>query len=186
MADFKIAIPFILQHEGGFYESPAGEIVNRGINTDTLHALGYPGTKAELAVIVKNLTVEQTEDIYQKYFWTLHAPSNPNALNELTSQIAANKILDMMVLAGQGTAIMLIQRSLGLTEDGDWGPHTMAAVQAAGDGIVAGLIKTWSASLTEIADNNIAKAQAAGNEVLVKYWTQVKPNWLARAAWNGQ
>lgn len=185
MADFKLAIPFVLKHEGGYAETPAGEVVNRGINIETLEALGYKGTHDELKQIVKNLTVEQTEDIYQKTYWTFHKPSVPNALDELKSQPTANKILDMTVLSGQTTAIKLTQRALGIVEDGYFGPGTLAATQAAGDGLVQKLIEVWSASLSRIADNNVAQAQVAGNEVLVNYWERVKVGWLARASWNG-
>ena len=185
MALFSKAIPFILAHEGGYAETPAGEVVNRGINTDTLVALGYKGTHDELKQIVKNLTVEQTEDIYQKTYWTFHKPSVVNALDQLTSQAAAGKILDMTVLSGQTTAIKLTQRALGLVEDGYFGVGTLAAAQTAGDGLVDKLISVWSASLSSIADHNVQKAQVAGNEVLVNYWERVKIGWLARASWNG-
>jgi lysozyme family protein len=186
MADFKLAIPFVLKHEGGYAETPAGEVVNRGINTDTLKALGYPGTKDELKVIVKNLTVEQTEDIYQKFYWTFKKPSLPNALDLVTSQAAGAKILDMTVLSGQHTAIKLVQRAAGLTEDGYFGQGTLDAVNAIGDAFVNKLIATWSASLAAIADHNITTAQAKGDQVLTKYWERVKIGWLARASWNGQ
>ena len=186
MADFKLAIPFILKHEGGYAETPAGEVVNRGINTDTLKALGYPGTKDELKHIVKNLTVEQTEDIYQKFYWTFHKPSIVNALDLVVSQPVGAKILDMSVLSGQHTAIKLVQRAAGLQEDGYFGQGTLDAVNASGDAFAQKLIDTWSASLSTIADNNVAKAQAKGDDVLTKYWQRVKIGWLARASWNGQ
>lgn len=184
-ARFDLAIPFILRHEGGYAETAAGEVVNRGVNTDTLKALGYKGTKDELKQIVKNLTVEDTEKIYHDIYWKLAKPSLPDALDQLTSQKAANKILDMAVLAGQGTAVRLVQRALGLKEDGAWGKMTMAAAQASGDALVGLLCTVWAASLTAIADTKIAAAKKANNATLEKYWTQVKPGWLARAAWNG-
>ena len=185
MAQFSIAIPFFLAHEGGFSETPAGEVVNRGINTDTLKALGYPGDKAQLTEIVRNLTVAQTEDIYQKFYWTFKAPSIQNALDQLHTQSAGNKILDMCVLSGQITAIKLVQRTLGLVEDGIFGPNTLAATQNLGVYLAPKLATTWSHSLSDIADHNIATAQKAGNTELVAYWSQVKVGWLARASWDG-
>jgi lysozyme family protein len=186
MADFDKAIGFVLKHEGGYAETVAGEVVNRGINTDTLKALGYPGTKDELKQIVKNLTVEQTEDIYEKFYWTFKSPSIPNALDLVVSQPVGNKILDMTVLSGQTTAIKLVQRAAGLTEDGYFGIHTLDAVNGLGSGFVQKLITVWSASLSAIADHNIATAQAEGNKILTQYWSSVKIGWLARASWNGQ
>jgi lysozyme family protein len=186
MADFKLAIPFILKHEGGYAETPAGEVVNRGVNTDTLKALGYPGTKDELKQIVKNLTVEQTEDIYNKFYWTFKKPSITNGLDLVKSQPVGSKILDMAVLSGQHTAIKLVQRAAGLKEDGYFGQGTLDAVNAQGDAFVQNLITTWSASLSDIADHRIAEAKAKDDEKLTHYWERVKIGWLARASWNGQ
>jgi lysozyme family protein len=186
MADFKLAIPFILKHEGGYAETPAGEVVNRGVNTDTLKALGYPGTKDELKQIVKNLTVEQTEDIYQKFYWSFKKPSIPDALDQVQSQAVGAKILDMTVLSGQHTAIKLVQRAGGQKEDGYFGEGTLNAVNQLGESFVLNLINTWSASLSDIADHRIAEATAKGDEKLTNYWKRVKIGWLARASWNGQ
>ena len=185
MADFKQAIKFVLMHEGGYAETAAGEVVNRGVNTDTLKALGYPGTKDELKQIVKNLTVEETEDIYYKFYWTFHKPSITDALDQLKSQSAGNKILDMAVLSGQRTAIKLVQRALGLTEDGYFGQGTFNHADAMGDSLAAKLVQVWTTSLSDIADHRIAEAQAKGDAKLEKYWTQVKRGWLARASWDG-
>ena len=182
MAEFSLAINFNLKHEGGFAETPAGEIVNRGINTGTLQALGYPGTKAELAEIVKNLTVEETEDIYRRFYWTFKRPSIPDALNQVEVQAVAAKILDMCVLSGQRTATKIVQRSVKLPEDGYFGMGTLEHVNEAGDALVTLLVTTWSAALTEIADLYISKAVTPE---LVKYWTKVKIGWLTRAAWKG-
>ena len=184
MADFSKAINFILAHEGGFAETPAGEYVNRGINTDTLVALGYKGTKDELKEIVKNLTLEQTKDIYQKFYWTFKKPSLPNALDLVTSQAVAGKILDMTVLSGQRTAIKLVQRAAGIISDGYFGSGTLNAVNTSID-FVQDLIKIWSVSLASIADNNMAKAKANNDPALLKYWERVKIGWLKRASWNG-
>lgn len=186
MANFDLAIPFVLKHEGGFAELPSGEVVNRGINTDTLAALGYPGTKAELAIIVKNLTVAETEDIYHKFYWTFKLPSIPNALDLVVQQPVGNKILDMTVLSGQITAIKLVQKAAGIKEDGYFGIGTLDTVNGLGSGFVQKLITVWSTSLSAIADHNIATAQAEGNKILTQYWSSVKIGWLARAAWNGQ
>ena len=140
MANFLDAIPLVLKHEGGLASTPAGEYVNRGINTDTLIALGYQGTRDELKEIVKNLTVEEIDDIYEKFYWTFKKPSIPNALDQVISQIVATKILDMSVLSGQTTAIKLVQRAAGLKEDGYFGTGTLNAVNGLGSGFVQKLV----------------------------------------------
>ena len=182
MADFKQAIPYILQHEGGFTETAAGEVVNRGVNTDTLKALGYQGTKDELKEIVRNLTVEETEDIYRRFYWTLPKPSLQDALDRLTSQKVANKILDMMVLSGQHTTIKLVQRALSLKEDMIWGHGTLTKANEMGDDLVLKLSEIWTAYLSGLADKKIENAKT---DQLKKYWTQVKTGWVARAGWDG-
>jgi len=182
VADFQESIRYILKHEGGFAETAAGEVVNRGVNTDTLKALGYKGTKEELKQIVKNLTEDETKDIYYRFYWTLPKPSISDALNQLTSQSAGNKILDMAVLSGQGTAIKLVQRTLGLKDDGAFGPNTLKVAQDAGDSLAVRLAETWTKHLSGIADKKISNAKT---EELKKYWGQVKVGWLARASWNG-
>ena len=185
MSQFSIAIPFVLAHEGGFTESPTGEVVNRGINTDTLHALGYIGDKAALTEIVRNLTLAETEAIYKQQYWTFKNPSIPDALDQVVSQAVANKILDMAVLSGQTTAIKLLQKAVGLIADGHFGPGTLVAANTFGDALIPPLIQVWSASLTAIADRKIAGAATAKDTALTAYWTRVKQGWLVRAAWNG-
>jgi lysozyme family protein len=185
MSSFNIAIPFILAHEGGFTRTPAGEVVNRGVNTDTLVALGYKGTKEELGKIVESLSLADTEAIYKQNYWTFRKPSIPDALDQVTSQAVANKMLDMAVLSGQTTAVKLAQRALGLAEDGHFGPATLTVVNKVGATLVSLLIQTWSTSLSHIADLRIAEATTAGNANLQAYWTTVRKGWLARAAWNG-
>ena len=175
----------MLAHEGGFTQSPVGEVVNRGINTDTLHALGYIGDKAALTEIVRNLTLAETETIYKQQYWTFKNPSIPDALDQVVSQAVANKILDMAVLSGQTTAIKLFQKAVGLIADGHFGPGTLVAANTFGDALIPQLIQVWQESLSGIADGRIAQATAKGDTSLVQYWTRVKTGWLTRAAWKG-
>lgn len=184
--NFKIAIPHILRSEGGFAETPAGEVVNRGINIQTLLALGYKGTRDELREIIRNLDLPTTEDIYFKSYWTLNKPSVPDALDKLP-QAVANKILDMAVLSGQITALRITQKVIGVKVDGFFGPTSLATALAMDENtIIAGLIQHWTDYLSSIADKNIVNARVAGKPDLSKYWAEVKVGWLARAAWNGK
>lgn len=186
MANFKLSIPHILASEGGFAETEAGEYVNRGVNIETLLAIGYKESKDYLKKIIKNLTQEETEEIYYQFYWTFKKPSVANALEQLHSQTAATKILDMTVLSGQITAIMLVQKALGVKVDGFFGPNTLIAAQTLGDALTPKLVEVWTESLTNIADYKIANAKSKGNASLVKYWTQVKVGWLARASGHTQ
>jgi len=119
MANFLSCIPFVLKHEGGDYSNPVtGEVVNFGITKDLLIRIKY------IIQDPKLLTVEQAQAIYQQYFWT------PLNLDQVTSNLVAQKILDMNVNMQFGEATKLTQASLNSlgfpsVVDGILGPHTM-------------------------------------------------------------
>jgi lysozyme family protein len=193
MADFYAAIPHILKHEGGYASTPAGEVVNRGINTDTLIALGaFGGVKSkitpeqmeELKQRIKDMTEAEAVEIYKQHYWTLKKPNVPNALDQLHSQYVATKIMDMGVLAGTRTATKILQKCLGTTEDGTFGDGTIALTnQADPIKLVADICLEWSTRLTTLANKNITKAEEAKNDKLVSFWTLVRRNWNLRANW---
>ena len=187
MAHFELAIPHILNHEGGLTETKAGEFVNRGINTKTLEYYGLKGTKEELRQIVCNLSVEETEKIYFKLYWTLDLPSIPTALDQINSQFVANKFLDMCVLGGKITAIKQIQKAVGVKADGFFGKGSLTAINQLDEEVVIGrMITNWVNWLSYLADIKIKKAQKEDNPELVKYWKQVKVGCIKRANWNGR
>lgn len=188
MAKFDLAIPFILNHEGGFAKTPAGEVVNRGINVDTLKSMGVEGTDEELAQKVEHMTEQEARDIYHKRYWRL--PENctqRDAMDLIENQQVANKLLDMFVLRGHNSPIRLLQEILHVKCDGDFGPKTLAALNLARDtpylmGRICHLYKT---NLTLIAESKIQSALRQRNEKLAIYWRNVKKGWIARAEWPG-
>ena len=177
MSKFSLAIPFILKHEGGYASSPAGEVVNRGINTDTLRAIGRNGTPDELKAIIKAMTQEEAEAIYQQVYWSPF-------LDQITSQPVANKILDMSVLSGKGGAVRILQSAVELPQDGRWSQALVDRVNGQTEEVImSSLTSRWMASLAKIADT---KAAAASTTELATYWGKVKIGWMKRAAWNGR
>lgn len=121
MADFNLAIPTVLQHEGGYVNNPAdpGGETNFGISKRS-----YPN------VDIAGLTQAAACDIYRRDFWT------PLLLDSVNSQDVATKILDTCVNLGLGGGVKYLQRALVssgtlVAVDGQMGPATLAAVNAA-------------------------------------------------------
>jgi lysozyme family protein len=115
MADPNIAIALTLKNEGGFVNNPAdpGGATNMGI------------TQADMPGInIADLTVTQAETYYDQHYWK-------SLYSEIEDQFVANKLFDMGVLFGVGTAVQMLQGILKLTVDGVFGPQTLAAVNGA-------------------------------------------------------
>jgi lysozyme family protein len=126
MADANTAILITLDdaHEGGFQNNPndranwtGGEVgvgvlvgTNGGITT-----LDMPGTD------IRNITTQQKINYYVANYW------KPR-YSQINDQSVANKIFDMGVLFGVGTAVKILQRVLAFTPDGIFGMLTLGAV----------------------------------------------------------
>ena len=124
MAEFALAIPTVLAHEGGLSDYPddPGGVTNFGITARDHPSLGEAGVRA--------LTREQAIDIYQRDFW------EGRGYHRIGSQAVATKLLDMAVNMGTTTAVKLLQRALNyllrkhqeVAQDGVFGPATVAAI----------------------------------------------------------
>lgn len=113
-AVFKRAVTLILAHEGGYVndpQDPGGE-TNMGISRRS-----YPNED------IRGMTVERAIAIYRQDFW------DRLRCDELPWPLAV-QVFDMGVNAGTGTAIKVLQRSLGVTIDGVLGPKSLAAAEA--------------------------------------------------------
>lgn len=118
MADFKAAIGYVLDNEGGYVNDPndPGGETNFGISKRS-----YPN------VDIRNLTRDGATAIYLRDFWKFDG---------LNDQRLATKLFDEYV--NQGThAIRALQQSLGyiqagpIVADGNYGPATERAANAA-------------------------------------------------------
>lgn len=120
MADFEKAVAKVLKHEGGFVDHPAdpGGATNRGIIFSLFKqyalALGLEKTKDAL----KTLTEDQAKFIYREHFW------RPMQGDKIQDQQVAEIVFDAYVNMG-GRALKLFQKTVGVTADGDIGPHTL-------------------------------------------------------------
>lgn len=123
MADFLLALPFVLAHEGGWADDPddPGGATNFGITMATAQRYGIQ-TKEALSAI----TPSQVEHIYRTGYWHFDG---------VRDQRVAGKIFDICVNMGVGAGTKLVQEALntlgaGLKADGRWGPITEASVNA--------------------------------------------------------
>jgi lysozyme family protein len=113
MADPIKTIQKTLIHEGGYVDNPAdsGGPTNMGITQKDM-----PG------VDLKNLTAAQATEYYQQNYWK-------PLYSQIVDQLISEKIFDMGVLLGVGTATRALQIALGLnTVDGLFGPDTLERV----------------------------------------------------------
>jgi lysozyme family protein len=145
MADFNLALPKTLVHEGGFQNNPkdwANWIGGKPVMQQYLathdqsllvHLVGtkYGITAQDIGKLaahgitaaIKDLTTDQAGVFYRAEYWnTLY--------NGIANQLLAEKLFDMGVLMGVQTAVRLLQISLtqGIipVPDGIFGPITLA------------------------------------------------------------
>ena len=113
-SSFDLAIPVVLENEGGYVNDPAdpGGETKYGISKRS-----YP------ALDIKNLTVEQATAIYLRDFWQFDG---------IIDQRVANKLFDAYVNL-KHRAILYAQQIVfkSLTPDGVYGPETEDALNRA-------------------------------------------------------
>jgi lysozyme family protein len=114
--DINLAIQKTLVHEGGFVDNPA----------DPGGATKYGITQKDMpAQNIRDLTTDQAIAYYKEhYVKELYA--------QIVDQALGEKVFDMGVLFGVGTAVKLLQITLvnkvSLVTDGEFGPGTLSAV----------------------------------------------------------
>jgi len=113
MANFEPAIAQVLQHEGGYVDHPndPGGETNFGISRRS-----YPGTD------IAHLTLQDASEIYRDDFW------QPIRGEDIRSQDVATNLLDFAVNSGVSRAVKTVQRLVGVAQDGQIGPRTLAAI----------------------------------------------------------
>ncbi|MDZ7789743.1 MAG: glycosyl hydrolase 108 family protein [Xanthomonadales bacterium] len=113
----------LLVREGGYVDHPAdrGGPTNYGITQGTLTDWrGEPVGAAE----VQDLTAEEARGIYRDRYWTGPGFDRLVDLPPLITEF----LFDTGVHSGPRTAIRMLQRAAGVTDDGLLGPVTRAAV----------------------------------------------------------
>src|SRR6266481_1709768 len=141
MADFRTAVQKTLIHEGGFVNN----VHDKGGPTK------YGITQVDMpGVSIKDITTDDATAYYQEHYWkTLYA--------QITNQGLAEKLFDMGVLFGVGTAVKMLQISMsheiGLVSDGQFGPKTLAAVNQSAIDLLPGYKTTLIQHVVNIVNN---------------------------------
>jgi lysozyme family protein len=124
--DYKSILAHILKSEGGYVNHPndRGGPTNKGITTGTYDT--YRKVKGLPVQSVKDISDDEVQDIYYKSYWLkAHCDKLPFPLSLL--------VFDMSVNSGPLRAIKMLQRILGLGQDGIVGAKTLAAIESIKD-----------------------------------------------------
>lgn len=119
---FLRCLAVVLASEGGFSNNPSdpGGATNFGITQKTL---AQWRDVAEVPVAsIQGLTQAEAAEIYRATYWL------PMGCSHLPSGIDL-VVFDLGVNAGTKTSVRLLQKIVGVTQDGSVGPMTLAAVK---------------------------------------------------------
>lgn len=119
-SNFEQCIAALLLHEGGFVNHPKdpGGMTNLGVTKTVWEGwTGHDTTEAAM----RNLSTSDVEPLYRKKYWdAIQGDALPSGVDYC--------VFDTAVNSGAGRAIKLLQRSIGVTQDGLIGPNSLAAI----------------------------------------------------------
>ena len=115
--NFDQAFERLIGHEGGYVNHPAdpGGETNWGITLRTARAEGYTGP-------MRSMTRQQAKEIYRSAYWG-------RARADQYDGAIGYQLFDAAVNHGIGNAVRFLQRAVGVADDGDIGPVTVAAIK---------------------------------------------------------
>ena len=121
MANLFTALEYTLPWEGGYSNDPLdhGGKTNYGITQATLNRYLDRHPTSNVPDKVELFSVKDAEEIYRADYWKFDG---------VKSQAVASKLFDMSVNFGVGTAIKMVQRIVGVNDDGFIGPMTIQAI----------------------------------------------------------
>ena len=156
-ANFIPAVTKIKGYEGGFSDlaKDPGGATNFGITQAALAVhRGHPVSIAD----VRGLQWPEAEAIYHSTYW-------PAVQGDILPSGVDLILFDAAVNCGRGRAVTFLQAALGLEQDGDFGPQTMAKLKT-------------SAPYTPVIDR-IEIARSAYYRALPTFRT-FRKGWMAR------
>jgi len=123
-AAFEKCIPFILRWEGGFVDHPndPGGRTNRGVTQKVYDQ--WRARQGKAAQDVKHIDEAEVHAIYESGYWL---PPRCDVLLDPLDLVQFDTAVNM----GVGRAVRMLQRCVGCEPDGDFGPNTKKAVEAA-------------------------------------------------------
>ena len=119
-SNFQQSIDAMLVSEGGFSNNSKdpGGMTNRGV-TKTVWE-GWTGHDATEQTM-RNLSTADVTPLYKKKYWdAVQGDALPSGVDYC--------VFDTAVNSGAGRSIKLLQRSIGVTDDGFLGPNSLAAI----------------------------------------------------------
>lgn len=121
---FPACLAFVLKAEGGYSNNPndPGGATNKGITQRVYDA--YRKAKSQPLQTVKNIADSEVSDIYKSEYW------EPVSCDHLPAGVDLCAF-DFAVNAGDTRSEITLQHALGVTTDGQVGPQTISAAQAA-------------------------------------------------------
>lgn len=138
MAQFKPAFDFLIANEGRgiLDDKETGEYSKFGITAKFLVDKGL-ATEDNVKELVKSLGFDDATYIYEKYFW-----AEPK-IDRIEHQRIATKVFDTQVNMGS-VGVRLLQRCLGVAEDGIIGSKTLGAERALSSLQVAPFLRRYA------------------------------------------
>jgi lysozyme family protein len=132
---FKKCLELVLKSEGGYidHKDDPGGRTNLGVTQRVWEEwVGHPVSEKDM----KALTPEKVAPMYEMKYWrTSYCEKLPQGLNLLVFSMAVN--------SGSGRAVKLLQKCLGLVEDGVIGNITMGKIKELSP---ADLVERYSAT----------------------------------------
>jgi lysozyme family protein len=122
---FEACLPFVLKEEGGYSNTLGdhGGATNYGIIQAEYNV--YRHSKGLPMQSVKLIGYAEYREIYWTSYWQPHCPELAAGLNLSVFNINVN--------GGPGRGTRILQKCLGITVDGVWGPQTSKAVAGVED-----------------------------------------------------
>lgn len=123
MSGFFRALPVVLEAEGGLSDDPddRGGLTNHGVTQETYDR--WRKLAGEPLRSVEKIDPEEIQAVYHQLYWI---PGKCDALPWPASLLH----FDACVNHGVGAAAALLQRAVGVEDDGVIGPVTLGAVAA--------------------------------------------------------
>lgn len=124
--DFDTAFEILIGHEGvlSLDRKDPGNWTSGKVGTGELKGTKYGVSAAAYPKLdIASLTLEEAKTIYKKDYW------DPIKLDRFPPEIVYD-LFDIAVNSGVDRSIKLLQRSLGVTEDGKVGGNTILGVNS--------------------------------------------------------